>query len=310
MASKTAIQFVDSHPGRGSKRDQELRRAEARSHAAKVSHARRGIYTDGNGKDNAAVPDPQPLPDGNKSPTKSKDTLTAQTNPTSKAQQDHSVRPWQKFNQKDVPYNRFRAGAYQPARTVTKNVAQLQAIREGQDAPNKGGKMAHELVVRSFVPTFRGNSDPFNATVVRLSPIEHVLLQQARDQLILSVWPSEIAIRHNKDAIAHSSWKIVPPTLHDESANRALIAQSYYSHVTRQRAAGLPADKGLIQAEKYKFQALRGLQELLEMNRQSPGDRIRLRGMFLTCCWLAGSELLCHNFDAAEMHYIASKYPL
>jgi hypothetical protein len=217
---------------------------------------------------------------------------------------ERPVRPWQKFNQKDVPFNRFRVGAYQPARKAAKQVVVLTDDRERQ--PNIQDT-ADQLVVRSFVPTLRGNSDPFNATVVHLTPVEHVLLQQARDQLIWSVWPSEIAIRHNKDAIAHSSWKIVPPTLHDEAANYALVAQSYYSRATRQRAAGLPPDRGLVLAEKYKFQALRGLQEQLEVNRQSPGDRQRLRGMFLTCCWLAGSELLCHNWDAAELHYKAMR---
>ncbi|KAJ9604110.1 hypothetical protein H2200_011633 [Cladophialophora chaetospira] len=301
MASKVFVQFIDSHPARGSKRDQELTRAEARSHAAKIAYARKGIYVDQNDVVASAVAD---LPHASISPSLNSHRLTAQTSPTSKALLQRTVRPWQKFNQKDVPFNRFRVGAYKPTRPVAKAV---EDTPEGDDGQRKVEATAYELVVRSFVPALRGNSDPFNATVVRLSPVEHVLLQQSRDQLIWSVWPSEIAIRHNKDAIAHSSWKIVPPTLHDESANYALIAQSYYSHATRQRAAGLPPDKGLIQAEKYKFQALRGLQELLELNRQSPGDRTRLRGMFLACCWLAGSELLCHNWDAAEMHYIAMR---
>src|SRR6202000_978275 len=135
---------------------------------------------------------------------------------------------------------RFRVGAYPSAKKVAQ---QVQVQPQHQEEESRGEDSAHELIVRTFVPTLRGNSDPFNATVVRLTPVEHVLLQQARDQLIWSVWPSEIAIRQNKAAIAHSSWKIVPPTLHDESANYALVAQSYYSRATRQRAAGLPPDK-------------------------------------------------------------------
>jgi hypothetical protein len=208
------------------------------------------------------------------------------------------VKLWQKFNQENVPFNRFRVGAYQPVRKATQ---QVQVQQPSHEEPREEDS-AQELFRRTFVPTLRGNSDPFSATVVHLSPLEHVLLQQARDQLIWSVWPSEIAIRQNKAAITHSSWKIVPPTLHDESANYALLAQSYHSRSSRLRAAGLPSDKGLIQAEKYKVQALKGLQVQLELNRQSPGDRQRLRGMFLACCWLAGSELLCQNWDAAEMH--------
>ena len=307
MASETAtFRFVDAHPVQSSKRDQELMRAEALSHAAKVGYARKVRQTELYDDCGSAAKNPASAAVSANAPPRGGVLLTKSAPVASKAPSKgpprHSIQPWQRFSQKGVPFHRFRAGPSQPTRRHTGTQNQAPRPTEDEEEEGQVQTTAQALLVRSFVPNIHGSSDPFNATVIRLTPMEHVLLQQARDQLIWSMWHSEIAIRQNKAAITHSSWKIVPPTLHDKSANFALVAQSYYSRAAMQRAAGLPPDKGLVQAEKYKFQALRGLQELLELNRQAPGDRQRLRGMFLTCCWLAGSELLCYNWDAAEMH--------
>lgn len=306
MASKTAtLQFVDSSPFVGSRQEQELIRSEARSHAAKIAHARlRGESVQRDADISARRPrsilNPSiPASVEGVIGTPSREKASA----APKAVPQRTTRPWQKFNQKDVPFNRWRIGAYQPARTIK----QINAPTKDAEEQQNPADTAHDAIFRSFIPLLAGNSDPFNATVVNLSPVEHVLLQQSRDQLIWSVWPSEIAIRHNKEAIAHSSWKIVPPTLHAEAANYALVAQSYYSRATRQRLAGVPTDRGLVIAEKLKWKAVRGLQEQLELNRQDPGDLSRLRGIFLACCWLAGAELLCHNWDVAEQHYKAMR---
>jgi hypothetical protein len=286
MASRSTttatFQFVDSHPARGSKRDQELIRAEARSHAAKVAYLRSQTRL---GQQDEGTSDPQTLPSA---PVKTK----AEPKAGSKALATRA-----RYNQKDAPFNRFRVdlskSAKGGAQAVEPSPEDVKERRSSDDS-------VQAMVSKMFVPMIGGNSDPFDATVIRLSPVEHVLLQQSRDQLITSVWASEIMIRHNKSAITTSSWKIAPPTLHNEASNYALVSQAYFSRASRQRVAGLPADKGLVQGEKYKFQALRRLQEQLEVNRQSPGDRQRLRGIFLACCWLAGIELLCQNWAAAE----------
>src|ERR1700759_3790065 len=82
---------------------------------------------------------------------------------TSHAVPQRPVKLWQKVNQENVPFNRFRVGAYQPVRKATHQV-QVQPPRHEEEPREEAS--AYELVRRTFVPILRGNSDPFSATVV------------------------------------------------------------------------------------------------------------------------------------------------
>src|SRR6202012_3831461 len=97
------------------------------------------------------------------------------------------------------------------------------------------------------------NTDPFDTTVVPVSALEHLLLQQARAQSMQNTWPSEIALRRNHGALTAESLKKMPPFISDKASSHAIIAHAYYSSGSRQRIRGQPYEKSLAYGEKQKF---------------------------------------------------------
>jgi hypothetical protein len=153
---------------------------------------------------------------------------------------------------------------------------------------------------------YKGNTDPFNTTIIDVSAMQHLLLQQARAQSMRNTWPSEIALRRNHGAITSESLRKMPPFISDRASSHAVLAHAYYSASSRQRIQGQPYAESLVEAEKHKFQAVRSLQESIEVHRHT-GDPVKLKRIFEACCWLSAAEMLSGNIQAAIVHLKASK---
>ena len=309
MASRkpTALRFVDSHPFPASKREQELLRAEARSHAASVSHPKYRRESSGKtDEEEHYVPVQPTFSDGSFSEEKSPPSATSATFPGAAPPIPESsqeiARPWQKFNQKDQPFHRYRVA---PQKLNKFAIREANIGRKRRDA---GQVVGHPQVVQpwSSIPIYKGNSDPFNTTIVPVSALEHLLLQQARAQSMQNTWPSEIALRHNHGALTAESLKKMPPFISDKASSHAIIAHAYFSSGSRQRIRGQPYEQSLAYGEKHKFQGLRSLQELIEEQGRT-GDALKLKRIFTSCCWLAAAEMLSGNIRAAVVHLTASK---
>ncbi|KIX95057.1 uncharacterized protein Z520_09367 [Fonsecaea multimorphosa CBS 102226] len=301
---ETAVRFVDSHPFPSSKREQELIQSAARSHAATVSHPKyrkqAAEHTDDESS-GAALPDSSepassieanPLP-----PTRNTDAPSAQKSSR------QSAKSRQKFDQHGQLFHRYRI-VTQRSRGNSSREANVGRKRREVQARRDGNQL--QVVPQSSIPIFKGNTDPFNTTVIPVSALEHLLLQQARAQSMLNTWPSEIALRHNHGALTAESLKKMPAFVSDKASSHAIISHAYYSSGSRLRVRGQPFEQTLVHAEKHKFQALRELQKSVESQSQA-GDTAKLWKIFSSCCWLGAAEMLSGNIHAAIVHLTASK---
>ncbi|KAJ9603271.1 hypothetical protein H2200_012049 [Cladophialophora chaetospira] len=301
----TAVHFVDSHPFPASKREQEILRAAARSHAARVSHPTYRQVSEKageEGNDNAVQ---SAFSDRFVSEEKSLSSATSTIYPVAKPIRElaqDNARPWQKFNQKDQPFRRYRITTQKLNKPILREVS---GGHKSEDTSQAAGYL-QAVHARSSIPLFKGNSDPFDATIVPVSALEHLLLQQARAQSMQNTWPSEIALRHNHSALTAESLKKMPPFISDKASSHAVIAHAYYSSGSRQRIRGQPYEKFLADGEKHKFLGLRALQKLIEEQNRT-GDPLKLNYIFVSCCWLAAAEMLSGNIQAAIVHLTASK---
>ncbi|OAP61452.1 hypothetical protein AYL99_03655 [Fonsecaea erecta] len=307
MAPKkaTAVRFVDSHPFPSSKREQELIRAAARSHAATVSHPKyrkqaaeqpdeeSSAATLPSSSEQSSSEEANPLP-----PTRTLDDRSAEESPAGSAKLP------QKINQQNKPFHKYRLVTQ--SFNGGKSTRDANVGRKRREIQGKPDGDHPQVVAQGSIPIFKGNTDPFNATVIPVSALEHLLLQQARAQSMLNTWPSEIALRHNHSALTAESLKRLPTFITDKASSHALISHAYYSSGSRQRNRGQPYEQTFASAEKHKFQALRALQELLESQQQT-GDPTRLWKIFSSCCWLGAAEMLSGNIHAAIVHLTASK---
>ncbi|OCT50397.1 hypothetical protein CLCR_06888 [Cladophialophora carrionii] len=303
-ANRTPVRFVDSHPFPASKRERELNRAEARSHAATVSHPKHRKQTAEQVKEEdqnlvvpAVISDP---PSSEEKPSLSTPTLKVTLLPQEPSQE--SARPWQKFNQRDQPYHRYRVVTAKSGKVTNREAY----VGRKRDAVKRSEDERQVASTGNSIPLYKGNTDPFNSTVVPVSALEHLLLQQARAQSMQNTWPSEIALRHNHGALTAESLKKMPPFISDKASSHAIIAHAYYSSGSRQRIRGHPYEESLAAGEKHKFQALRSLQESIDEQRRT-GDPIRLKRIYEACCWLAAAEMPNGNIHAAVVHLAASK---
>ncbi|KIW70698.1 hypothetical protein PV04_02943 [Phialophora macrospora] len=299
-----AVRFVDSHPFPASKRDQELIRAEARSHAATVSHPkhRKQAADQAEDEDESSLEPPvlsdPPSSEGKTAPSTAvyKVTLPGQVS------SQEGTRPWQKYNQRDQPFHRYRIVTQRSGKVIDREANVGRKRKEVRGSENE----LQLVSTGNSIPLYKGNTDPFNSTVVPVSALEHLLLQQARAQSMQNTWPSEIALRHNHGALTAESLKKMPPFISDKASSHAIIAHAYYSSGSRQRIRGQPYEQSLVAGEKHKFQALRSLQESIEEQRRT-GDPIRLKRIYEACCWLSATEMLSGNINAAVVHLTASK---
>ncbi|KAH0846127.1 hypothetical protein AYO21_10092 [Fonsecaea monophora] len=301
MASKkaAAVRFVDSHPFPSSKREQELLRAEARSHAATVSHP---TY-----KKKAARPLEKESSAANVVPHLQRSSSEGVGQPLLTRPVDTAVCPLesvetrQRLGQSNQPFSRYRLFVRSSGGNSNRDTNSARKRRETQ--AEQGGT---QTVAYASIPVFKGNTDPFNATIIPVSALEHMLLQQARAQSMLNTWPSEIALRHNHSALTAESMRKMPAFVADKASSHAIISHAYYSSGSRQRNHGQPHEQTLVYAEKHKFQALRALQESLEAQRQT-GDSAKLWKILSSCCWLGAAEMLSGNIHAAIVHLSASQ---
>jgi hypothetical protein len=302
-----ALRFVDSHPFPASRREQELIRAEARAHAASVSHPKYRKQAPVQAEEeNLKRTEKPPPPDRllNEEKTVTLPTVTPDTGVSSTVRDPprDNAKPWQKFNQKDQPFLRYRIA---PQHDKGRSTREANVRRKRKEAGNGHGDL-QSLPTMNSIPLYKGNTDPFETTIVPVRALEHLLLQQARAQSMQNTWPSEIALRNNHGALTAESLKKMPPFISDKASSHAIISHSYYSNSSRQRIRGQPFEESLAQGEKHKFQALRSLQESIEEQRKT-GDPIKLKRIYDACCWLAAAEMLSGNIKAAVVHLTASK---
>ncbi|KIW27623.1 uncharacterized protein PV07_07348 [Cladophialophora immunda] len=305
MAPKKApaVRFVDSHPFPSSKREQELIRAEARSHAATVSHPkyRKQAAENPDKESNIATlasrSERSSSEEAKLPPIRPIDAL-----PTQESSQE-SAKSRRKSNQHNQPFHKYRLLTHGSSANSSRDA---NVGRKRREVQVKQDEKQSQVAVRSTIPIFKGNTDPFNATVIPVSALEHLLLQQARAQSMLNTWPSEIALRHNHGVLTAESLKKMPAFITDKASSHAIISHAYYSSGSRQRNRGQPYEQTLVRAEKHKFQALRSLQESLESQQQT-GDTAKLWKIFSSCCWLGAAEMLSGNIHAAIVHLSASK---
>lgn len=302
----TALRFVDSYPFPASKREQELLRAEARSHAASVSHPKnRKQAAEEIGEGQSDAPVQITLSDRSSSANKTQPSATPANFPVAASlipdPPQENARPWQRFNQDDQPFHRYRVGTQAPSK-ATPREANIGRKRKEVNQINRD----FQVVRQNSIPVYKGNTDPFDAMIVPVSALEHLLFQQARAQSMQNTWPSEIVLRHNHGALTAQSLKQMPSFVSEKSASHAIIAHAYYSCGSRQRIRGQEYEHSLFLGEKHKFQGLRALQESIEEQRKT-GDLLKLKSIFTSCCWLAAAEMLSGNIHAAVVHLRASK---
>ena len=304
---QTTLRFVDSHPFPASKREQELIRADARSHAATVSHPKNRKQTaeevDGEDLNSAEQP---PLPDRSLNEQQATFLATTATTvsilsaSTSSARQ--TTKAWQKFNQKNQPFHRYRVHAPVLGKGKSREANIGRKRKEGERVEH-GSQV---VTARTSIPLYKGNTDPFETTIVPVSALEHLLLQQARAQSMQNTWPSEIALRNNHRALTAESLQKIPAFISDKAASHALLSHSYYSSSSRQRIHGQPYEESLVLAQKHKFQSLRSLQEAIEEQGKTRNP-LQLRRIYHASAWLSAAEMLSGNIQAAMVHLKACK---
>lgn len=298
-----AVHFVNSHPFSISKREQELIRSDARAHSAIVSHPK-------NRKNFAYPLDEKPhsrgqttvldLSFGQNEVQSSTPTCDAQLLNPKTSQTATKVR--RRINQIGQGLHTYKFKALIFDGTATRG------IKAGHD--RRRYKRHHgtpeEPPTKNSIPLYQGNIDPFNTTVIPISALEHVLLQQSRSHCAQITWPSEIALRHNHTALTMESFKFKSLANTGKASSHAIMAHAYYNHANLQRAQGQSHENSLLLGEKHKLQALRSLQELIEAHRTS-GDPQQLHQIYDACTNLSDAEMHSGQFQAAIVHVTASR---
>jgi hypothetical protein len=161
---------------------------------------------------------------------------------------------------------------------------------------------AFSLVPKAIARMICGKSDPFDATLVPRDTVEHWLLQQSRQGVVMVMWPAEVAIRKNKAALVRETWEMFRPTLNDDATNHAQVAQAYYFTARRLHPTSEFRIQSIRNAEKHKWAALQAIQDHLEAHCQSPQDQKILRNIFQASVFLACCERSCRNWAGCAMH--------
>ena len=179
MAPKkaTAVHFVDSHPFPTSKREQELLRAEARSHAASVSHPKNRRYAAEETEQVETDASVQiVLSDRSSSADKSPPSAISATFPVAAPlilePAQENARPWQRFNQKAQPFHRYRVSTQAPSK-VTPREANI-----GRKRTEVNRDRDLQVVRQSSIPVYKGNTDPFGSSILPISALEHLLFRK------------------------------------------------------------------------------------------------------------------------------------
>lgn len=125
--------------------------------------------------------------------------------------------------------------------------------RKRVDSHGKREVDVAQLLAKVSVPRYKGNPDPFNATIVSLTAIRHVWLQHTRAQSMMNTWPSEIASRSNHGTFLAASWRMMPQIGEDKTSSHALIAHALYNSGSRLQNQGQSDEEASRAAAKHKF---------------------------------------------------------
>ena len=158
MASQkhSALRFVDAHPFPANKREQELIRAEARSHAATVSHSKykREAAEFADDADVNVAEQPAsfgiPLTEETKVSNATKPPFLIGT-PHVQSLSRANAKPWKKFNQSNQLFHRYRV----TTQTSSKDVPRKANIGRKRKELEGGDKRLQVVPTRTSIPVFQ-----------------------------------------------------------------------------------------------------------------------------------------------------------
>ena len=151
-----------------------------------------------------------------------------------------------------------------------------------------------------LIPIQKGNSDPFNATALPLTPEYAELLRFAADFRTKLVWPTEATLRKSHGPLLESNVASYQACLSTTATMHGLFAYSW-SWLARLNPELAPTYRK--KADKHSNDAVKELQGLLASNQ----DVGTLQAMLQATIYLACVESHRSNFDNTMTHLNASK---
>jgi hypothetical protein len=159
----------------------------------------------------------------------------------------------------------------------------------------------------SYIPKYKGNSDPFNSTAVPYTPLEHSIVKWSRSMQIVTAWPSDISLRQNMPKMLEAGRTAIGNLVDDPATIHAFISYSslHYYAIGRLNQTATLDSKYLKIAKKHSTLALRRIQELVQTQNNSQ-SRQGLEKVWHAATWLAASNIYSGNLGEAHLHFSAA----
>jgi hypothetical protein len=241
MAAPKGFLFVDARPSSADSRQAALQKAEALSHAARVSHPKnRQRQSDEAAEqqikhlgDNDTVLDPESTPSKN----------------AHRRKKSYNVQKWRVIQSQNRPQQPRHVPENRPKPWLATNVPGISDF----------SLLRH-----------KGNTDPFDSTSIPISALAVHLIKDDRASIVDICWPGEIAMRRNRSALVTELWKFMPILVDSPAVVHAMVSHALYSKAVRFQIMGRRDQDAMARAEKHRMMAVKGLRALLDEYRQSP----------------------------------------
>jgi hypothetical protein len=302
LAYPNQFLFINADPASKNEPQGNALRSSARAHAAKVSHAAKLSLKAKKSRGVTTSP-----------ATPFTFRISRLAGPVDVDEEYEPSNEFEEFEQDDQYLRSHAATPPKHRHSVPGPLSRHKTRSQGRDPSNhvracslsSATEVQHDRKASKLTLTIhRGNSDPFNSTIVPLKPQQFVLLDMARLACQSFVWGSEVNTRLYHQELSSDLVRSFGTVYDSPALTFSNLALGYLTLGAYQ--GGLVVDN-LTLVKSFKGLALKSLRELVAKSNSTVLPRHELLAIKDASQMLATVEYFLKDYDTSRIHVVAAQ---